>query len=168
MLPCKPLTFFALFWVFLIPGAIPAMSAKVTTVNDCEKSPFSGSWVSTDKTVPFLSKLEITDLCKHITTKPVATNTPWAGVLGQERNYFYREYRLRPSSTCYPLDCVWGRSKGQVDSNGALVANFHLFFSRRYLKLTWKKQALHINWRIQYLSGKKPDQIGETLLVRTN
>ncbi len=168
MLPHKPLTFIALFWVFLIPAALPAMSAKVTSMSDCEKSPFNGSWISTDKTVPFLSKLDITDLCKQVTTKPVATNNPWAGVLGQERNYIYREYRLRPSSTCSPLDCVWGRAKGQIDANGALTARFRLFFSQRYLKLTWKKQALLVNWRIQYLGGKKPDQVGETLLVRAN
>ncbi len=168
MYPSKPLAFVTLLWVFLIPAALPAMSAKVTTMSDCEKSPFSGSWVSTDKTVPFLSKLDITDLCKQVTTKPVATNNPWAGVLGQEQKYTYREYRLRPSSTCSPLDCVWGRAKGQMDTNGTLSASFRLFFSRRYLKLTWQKQALLVNWRIQYLGGKKPDQVGETLLVRAN
>ncbi len=164
----KPFTFVTLFWVFLIPTALPAANAQVTTMTDCEKSRFSGSWVSTDKTVPFLSKLDITDLCKQITTKPVATNNPWAGSLGRERNYIYREYRLRPSSTCSPVDCVWGRAKAQIDTNGVLTARFSMFFSQRYLKLTWKKQALLVNWRIQYLGGKKPDQVGETVLVRAN
>ena len=164
----QSLIFVTSLWGFLIAGALPATSAKVTSMTDCEKSPFSGSWVSTDKTVPFLSKLDIMDLCKQITTKPVEANNPWAGDLGREHNYIYREYRLRPSSTCSPVDCSWGRAKGEIDQKGALTARFRLFLSRRYLTLTWKKQALLVNWRIQYLSGKKPDQIGQTMLVRAN
>ena len=158
----------SLLLVFLIPTAHLAESAQVTTMSDCQKSPFSGSWVSTDKTVPFLSKLDITDLCKKVTTKPVAANNPWAGALGREQTYIYREYQLRPTSSCSPVDCVWGRSKGLLNSKGAMTAQFRMFFSQRYLTLTWKKQALLVNWRIQYLGGKKPDQLGETLLVRTN
>ena len=164
----QSLIYVTLFWVFLIANALPASSAQVTTLTDCQKSPFSGSWVSSDKTVPFLSKLNISDLCKQVTTKPVEVKNPWAGALGREQNYIYREYKLRPSSTCSPVDCVWGRAKGQIDQKGALTARFRMFFSQRYLTLTWKKQALLVNWRIQYLGGKKPDQIGETLLVRAN
>jgi len=163
----SPMVFAPLLLAFLLTTLLPATSAPVTTMTDCKKSPFSGSWVSTDQSVPFLSKLEITDICKKITTKRVASNNPWAGSLGQENSYIYREYRLRPSSTCSPVDCVWGKSRGAVDEKGTLTAQFRLFFSKRYLTLTWQKQALLVNWRIQYLGGKKkPDQTGKTLLVR--
>ena len=162
------ITFVSLFLVILIPTAHPARSAQVTSMSDCQKSPFSGSWVSTDKSVPFLSKLDITDQCKQVTTQPVAANNPWAGALGRKQTYIYREYQLRPISSCSPVDCVWGRSKGVLNSKGAMTAQFRMFFSQRFLTLTWKKQALLVNWRIQYLSGKKSDQLGETLLVRAN
>ena len=160
--------FVAVHLAFFLLAIGLARSAPVTTITDCEKSRYSGSWVSTNKSVPFLSKLDISDLCKQVTTKPVAANNPWAGSLGEESNYIYREYKLRPSSTCSPVDCVWGNNKGRINHKGALTAQFPMFFSRRYLTLTWKEQDLLVNWRIQYLGGKKPDQTGETLFVRAN
>lgn len=154
--------------VFLNPVVMPAMAEQVTTMSDCEKSPFSGTWASTDSSVPFLSKLDISDVCKQVVTKPVASNNPWAGVLGRETKYVYRDYTLRPSSTCSPIDCVWGRAKGKMDTKGILNAQFRMFWSQRILKIKIKEQKLLISWRIQYIGRTKPDQLGETLMERVN
>jgi hypothetical protein len=152
--------------VFLFPLGGGVMAAQVTTMTDCEKSPFSGSWISVDSGEPFLSRLEVTDVCKLITTKPVATNNPWAGDLGREKRYIHREFTIRPSSTCSPIDCVWGRSRGEISEKGSLKAQFRMFWSQRFLELMLEKETLRVRWRIEYIGRKKPDQLGETLLLR--
>ena len=155
---------FLLAFLASVPG--PASARSVTEMTDCEKSPFSGSWISSKPSVAFLSKLEIIDSCKQIVMKPVADNNPWAGLLGEETKYIYRGFTLRPSSTCSPIDCVWGRAKGKMAENGVLKAHFSMFWSQRILQLTLKKQVLRVKWRIKYSGRKKPDQLGETLLIR--
>ncbi len=145
-----------------------AFAAPVTTMSDCEHSKFSGTWVSTNADDAFLSKLTITELCKQINKRAVSAENPWADSLGEEQKYIYREYRLRPSSSCYPVDCVWGKRKARLDENGNLQAQFKMFWSQRHLKLTREKQALRIHWRIEYVGRKKPDELGETLMVRSN
>jgi len=132
----------------------------------CELSPYSGSWVSSEPTVSFLSKLSVTDRCKQAISGPVATNNPWAGDLGIRTKSTYREYVLRPSSTCSPFDCDWGRSIGRLAEKGKLKAHFRMFLSQRYIELTRKGHQMLISWRIKYYGKKKPDQFGETLMVR--
>lgn len=157
-----------LLLVFSLPATRPAVAAGVMEMTDCEKSPFSGLWVSNNPDVRFLSKLTIQDVCKQIVTQPVASNNPWAGSLGDVKKYTHREYTLRASSTCSPMDCAWGTSKGAMGKKGQLRARFTMFWSYRYLELKQENNKLRINWRIQYTGRKKPDQFGETLMVRAN
>lgn len=157
-----------LLLVFSLPAARPAVAAKVMEMTECDKSPFSGLWVTTDPDVRFLSKLIIKDVCKQIVTQPVASNNPWAGSLGGEKKYTHREYTLRASSTCSPMNCEWGTSKGELGRKGQLRVRFRMFWSHRFLVLKQENKMLRINWRIQYIGRKKPDQVGETLMVRAN
>ncbi len=140
--------------------------AQVSKMTDCDKSPFSGSWVSADPDEPFLYKLEISDVCKQIITKPVAMDNPWAGALGAEKRFIHRAYTISPSSACSPIDCAWGRARGKLTEKGKLKAQFRMFWSERFIELTPVKQGLHVSWRIEYIGRKKPDQLGERLLVR--
>ena len=161
-----PLFLATLLAVLPISLGTPAVGAQVTTMTDCEESPFSGSWVSSDPNKRFLSKLDISDICKQIITKPVASNNPWAGAMGHETSYIHRSYTLRPTSTCSPADCAWGRARGEMADKGQLKAQFRMFWSQRFLELTRENDTLRVRWRIEYLGRKKPDQLGETLLVR--
>ena len=164
----SPIALAALLLISLIFSARPAMAEQVTTLTDCKKSPFSGSWVSDNPDVPFLSKLEISDICKQIVSKPASLDNPWAGELGREKKYIYREFTVRPSSTCAPVDCAWGRAKGAMGQKGSLSSRFRMFWSKRYLKITRENNTLLVRWRIEYTGRKKPDQLGETRLVRVN
>ncbi|MCF6197836.1 MAG: hypothetical protein L3J67_00305 [Hyphomicrobiaceae bacterium] len=159
------LSVFAL--VYMLPVHNNMVAAKqVSRSVKCELSPFTGSWVSSEPTVSFLSKLSITDRCKQVISEPVAINNPWAGDLGIQTKSTYREYTLRPSSTCSPFDCVWGRSLGRLAEKGKLKARFRMFLSQRYIELTRQGGKMLISWRIKYTGKKRPDQVGETLMVR--
>ncbi len=148
-----------------LPVGAPFAAEQVRILADCEKSPYGGAWVSSDPDNPFLSRLEVVEVCKQIVTKPVAMDNPWAGSLGRDKKYIYREFTLRPSSTCSPSDCVWGRVKAELGPDGQLTARFRMFWSLRHLKLKRENDRLHVSWRIEYLGRRKPDQLGETILV---
>ena len=168
-MPLRPALLLSTFVLFcLMPGTYFAVAGQVIGSSKCEASAFTGSWISSQPTVPFLSKLVITDQCKQVIHEPVALNNPWAGDLGVQTKSIYREYTVRPSSTCSPLDCVWGRSVVRSTEKGKLKAQFPMFLSKRYIELTRKGSKMLINWRIQFTGKRKPDQFGETLMVRAN
>ncbi len=152
--------------VYLSPVGNVAVASQIIGKAQCDKSPFTGSWISSEPTVSFLSRLVITERCKRINSLPVAVDNPWAADLGQPTKSTYREYTLRPSSTCSPFDCVWGRSIGRLAEKGKLKADFRMFLSKRYIELTRRGGDIVINWRIKYTGNKKPDELGETLMVR--
>ena len=161
---------FFVFGALIVPLSAlhAAPGGSIVTTVDCEKSPYSGSWVSNDKDNPFLSKLRISDECQQIVSRPVAANNPWAGALGQQKKYVRREFTLRPTSTCYPADCTWGRALGLKNKKGYLKAQFRMFLSQRFLEMSHQKNTLLVRWRIEYNGRKKPDELGETLLVRAH
>ncbi len=150
----------------LLAVGTPAMAQQVSETTKCKLSPFAGTWLSTDKGNPFLSKLVVEDICRQVVTKPVARNNPWAGSLGHEKKTVYRELIVEPSSSCSTVDCGWGRSRAQVDKNGHLKAQYRLFWSQRFLRLKRQDQDLLVYWRIEYIGRKKPDQTGETRMIR--
>ncbi len=162
-----PAFFLAAFMLaYLLPVKNGVAASQTVGKAACDKSPFTGSWVSSKPTVAFLSRLVITERCKRINSQPVDLDNPWASDLGQQTKSTYREYTLRPSSTCSPFDCVWGRSIGRLADKGKLKAHFRMFLSKRYIELTRRGGDMLINWRIKYTGNKKPDELGQTLMLR--
>jgi hypothetical protein len=163
--------FLSMLAVLTVPSFLPLSPApawaEVTTQNSCKHSPFAGKWVSENDSENFLVRLDISEKCEKVMTKPVSMNSPWSGMLGRERQYVYREYVIRPYSRCAPANCVWGRAKGKRQGVGALKVSYRMFWSQRYLEMQAASDGrLKVRWRVQYIGRKKPDQYGETMLVR--
>ena len=155
----------AISGLMIAAGHISGARAEITTIANCNPSPFAGKWVNENASDKFLVRLDITDKCEKVISKPVSMNSPWAGMLGRERHYVYRQYILRPYSRCSPANCVWGRARGKPEGRKLLRASFRMFWSQRTLELTPDNGKLKVRWRVHYIGRNRPDRHGESVLV---
>ena len=130
---------------------LSSFTAPCIVFADCKYSKLEGYWEaqSYSKLVP--KKLEILQNCKKSSKHRYGGPGKWV---------------MRVFNSCYPKDCIWGRSVAKKGRYGDLVARFETFSASRYVKVSPYNNRLKVYYKIDYRSEKRKDLVGTIYMIR--